>query len=61
MELDGIGKTQIDTIKDYFSRDNNIKITKNLINQLSISNYNNSRKDGKFSNKRIMFTGDFKV
>ena len=59
VELDGIGKTQIDTIKDYFSRDNNIKITKNLINQLSISNYNNSRKDGKFSNKRIMFTGGF--
>ena len=44
VELDGIGKTQIDTIKYYFSRDNNIKITKNFINQLSISNYNNSRK-----------------
>ena len=60
MELDGIGKTQIESIKDYFSRDNNIKITKNLINQLSISNYKLAEKMENFRIKELCSPEDFK-
>ncbi len=59
IELDGIGETQVDAINNFFSIDKNVKITRNLINQLSIKNYTIKNKDGKFSNKKIMFTGGF--
>ena len=38
----------------------NIKITKDLINKLNIKNYTVQNNDGKFSNKKLMFTGGFK-
>ena len=38
----------------------NIKITKDLINQLNIKEYILKNINGKFSNKKIMFTGGFK-
>ena len=59
-ELDGIGETQIDAIKKFFSKDINIKITKNLINILNITSYSVKNQTGKFSNKKLMFTGGFK-
>ena len=59
IELDGIGETQVDAINNFFSIEKNVKITRNLINQLSIKNYTIKNKDGKFSNKKIMFTGGF--
>ncbi len=58
-ELDGIGETQIDAIEQFFSNMINIKITKNLINQLNIGDYSLKNKNGKFSNKKLMFTGGF--
>ncbi len=58
-DLDGIGETQIDSIKNYFSKEINIKITQNLIKQLIINNYIIKNKSGKFSNKKLMFTGGF--
>ena len=58
-ELDGIGETQIESIEIFFSNQMNAKITKNLINQLSIKNYSRKNISGKFSNKKIMFTGGF--
>ena len=38
----------------------NIKIIKDLINQLNIKEYTLKNISGKFSNKKIMFTGGFK-
>ena len=58
-ELDGIGETQIESIENFFSNQMNAKITKSLINQLSIKNYSRKNISGKFSNKKIMFTGGF--
>ena len=58
-ELDGIGETQIESIENFFSNQMNTKITRSLINQLTIKNYSRKNISGKFSNKKIMFTGGF--
>ena len=59
VELDGIGNTQIEAIDNFFSIETNIEITKKLIGSLNIQNYNSKNKSGKFSNKKLMFTGGF--
>ncbi len=59
VELDGIGTTQINSIQSFFENDTNTLITKNLINELNIKNYSIKSIDGKFSNKKLMFTGGF--
>ncbi len=59
VDLDGIGKTQIESIESFFLNEINTKITKNLINKLNIKNYSMMNISGKFSNKKIMFTGGF--
>ncbi len=60
IDLDGIGQTQIESIDNFFSEGNNIKIVLGLIKQLSVSNITLKKKSGFFSGKRIMFTGGFK-
>ncbi len=60
VDLDGIGETQIESIKNFFSNKTNIRITKELIDKLSIKNFSLRNNDGKFSNKKLMFTGGFK-
>ena len=60
VELDGIGDTQIDSIKNFFSNKTNTVITEDLIDELDIAEYKTITKDGVFSNKKIMFTGTFK-
>ena len=60
VDLDGIGETQIKSIDNFFSNKTNIIIMKNLISKLNIQNYIAQKNDGKFSNKRLMFTGGFK-
>ena len=59
MELDGIGSTQIESIENFFSNEKNRKITRELISELNIGNYSYKTKKGKFSNKKLMFTGGF--
>ena len=59
IELDGIGDTQISSIKNFFSNEVNLRITKDLINRLSIKDYETKFENGIFSNKKIMFTGGF--
>ena len=59
VELDGIGETQIDSINNFFSNQTHIRITKELTGNLSIKNFSTQIVDGKFSNKRLMFTGGF--
>ena len=60
VELDGIGETQVDAIENFFSKQINVKIAKNLINRLNVNNFLIKNKDGKFSNKKLMFTGGFR-
>ena len=59
VDLDGIGETQIDSINSFFSSQTNMKIIHNLINELNIINYKIKNTHGKFSNKKLMFTGGF--
>ncbi len=61
LELDGIGETQIESINSFFSNKVNLKITKELIQELNINNYKTKQENGVFSKKRIMFTGGFKT
>ena len=60
LQIDGIGDTQIISIKSFFSNETNLRITEDLINVLEISEYQNKSQDGILSNKTIMFTGGFK-
>ncbi len=59
-DLDGIGETQIKSVEDFFSNKKNSEIIQNLINSLTIKDYEKKIKSGKLSNKNIMFTGGFK-
>jgi len=59
-DLDGIGSAQIKSIELFFLNSKNIEVVKSLISELEIKNYQNLNKEGKFSNKNIMFTGSFK-
>ena len=58
-DLDGIGETQISSINSFFLNNTNIKITQKLIKKLNITDYVIKSVNGKFSNKKIMFTGGF--
>jgi len=60
VDLDGIGETQIQSIENFFSNETNTRIIKDLINKLNIKNYVVLNSNGKFSNKKLMFTGGFK-
>ncbi len=60
VDLDGIGETQIESIENFFSNETNSRIFKDLINKLNIKNYTTRNDKGKFSNKKLMFTGGFK-
>ena len=60
LQIDGIGDTQLISIKSFFSNETNLRITEDLINVLEISEYQNKSQDGILSNKTIMFTGGFK-
>jgi DNA ligase (NAD+) len=59
IDLDGIGKTQIESLNNFFSSEKNIEIVKNLIEKLSVRVFKTQNKKGKFSNKTVMFTGGF--
>jgi len=58
-DLDGIGETQIKSIKSFFLNKKNIQVVKSLIEILKIENFKNLNKKGKFTNKSLMFTGGF--
>ena len=59
-ELDGIGDTQIQSINNFFSKDQNIRIVSNLISHLNVIDFIVKNSEGKFFNRRLMFTGGFK-
>ena len=58
--MDGIGETQIESLENFAANKTNIRISKELIDELEISDYVSKNKDGVLSNKKIMFTGTFK-
>ncbi len=58
-DLDGIGDTQILSIDNFFSNKTNSRIINDLANRLVITNFSNKNNDGKFSSKKLMFTGGF--
>ncbi len=60
LDLDGIGETQVKSLENFFINDTNTRITKQLIQKLIIKNYSVQNIGGKFSNKKLMFTGGFK-
>ena len=59
LELDGIGTTQVESLNNFFINIKNTKIVNNLIKELNIKDYSFKNSSGKFSNKRLMFTGGF--
>jgi len=59
-DLDGIGETQINSIDNFFLNKTNTRIIIELINNLNVKNYFIKKKGGKFSQKKLMFTGGFK-
>ena len=59
VEIDGIGETQTESINTFFLSNTNNKITQKLISNLEIKDHPIKNLNGKFSNKKIMFTGSF--
>jgi len=57
--IDGIGVSQTDSLKKFFSNTQNLKITARLINALNIKDYKYIKKKTPISGKIIMFTGGF--
>ena len=48
------------SLENFAANKTNIRISKELIDELEISDYVSRNKDGVLSNKKIMFTGTFK-
>ena len=55
--LDGIGETQINSIKNFFSNKTNFQIVFELQKLLKIENTSKIKFDGKLKNKTFMLTG----
>ena len=54
--IDGIGETQIISLKKFFSDQVNLKVLNYLISIMNIKNISQNKK-GKLNNKTFMFTG----
>ena len=57
--IDGIGETQINSLKKFFSDEININVIKKLVSEMNINDIKQS-KEGKLKNKTFMFTGKLK-
>ena len=57
--IDGIGNSQTESLKKFFSNNQNLKIASKLISELNIKDYKYLRKKTPMSGKLIMFTGGF--
>ncbi len=58
-DLNGIGDTQVKSINDFFSNKKNSEIIQSFMGCLNIKDMKEISKNGKLSNKSIMFTGGF--
>ena len=57
LNIDGIGETQINSIKGFFSNTTNLKVIVELDKILNIQNATEAKKDGLLANKTFMITG----
>ena len=57
LNVDGIGETQINSIKNFFSNDTNLIVLEELGKILTIKNQIETKKTGLLSNKTFMLTG----
>ncbi len=57
LNIDGIGNTQINSIKNFFSNKTNLKVIMDLDKILYVKNSIEIKKDGFLKNKTFMFTG----
>ncbi len=57
INIDGIGETQINSIKDFFSNETNLNVLKNLDELLKVKDTEISKSGGLLNNKTFMFTG----
>ena len=57
LNIDGIGNTQINSIKNFFSNKTNLKVIMDLDKILNVKNSIEIKKDGFLKNKTFMFTG----
>ena len=55
--IDGIGATQINSIKSFFKNSTNLKVINELEDLLTVKELSNFKKDGIFANKTFLFTG----
>ena len=57
INIDGIGETQINSIKNFFKNSTNLHILEDLDKMLIVKNTENQKTDGVLNNKTFMFTG----
>ena len=57
MNIDGIGETQINSIKNFFSNKTNLNVLNELAKLLSVKDALILKKDGILSDKTFMLTG----
>ena len=57
LNIDGIGETQINSLKKFFKNKTNLKVINDLKNTLKINSAIENKTDGILSNKTFMFTG----
>ena len=57
INIDGIGETQINSIKNFFKNSTNLDVLKNLEKVLIVKNTENQKTNGILNDKTFMFTG----
>ena len=57
INIDGIGETQISSIKNFFKNSTNLQVLQNLEKKLTVKNAENQKTNGILNNKTFMFTG----
>ena len=57
LNIDGIGETQVNSIKNFFSNNTNLEIINKLGNLLTISNLISNKKNKSLQNKTFLVTG----
>ena len=57
MNIDGIGETQINSIKNFFNNDTNLNVLKSLDELLEVKDAATPKAGGLLNNKTFMFTG----
>ena len=57
LNIDGIGETQINSIKEFFKNETNLKVVNDLNKSIKINDVKLIKKNGSLANKTFMLTG----